>query len=264
MDQPKQRKVLRIKNWNEFFETAKTKTYKIRNNCTMPNKHGLGYRVILANKGGEAVFGAWSSMVQVLSRQQAPRNGYLTDDGTRTGRPYDHHDISALTGFSPETCEKMLSLAQSQKVGWIEIVYIADTTRTLQGPVVSLQYPLNSNLNLNSNIEDAGASSCSDLEAAPPRPEPPHKRIRFDRDSLAFSGITEDDRERWREAYPAIDLSAEIAAARNWLIANPRKATKSNYSAFLTNWFKRAQDRGGGMRSNPAQSADQQRHSRFK
>ena len=33
-----------------------------------------------------------------------------------------------------------------------------------------------------------------------------------------------------------------------WLIANPTKATKSNWQRFATNWLKSEQDKGGDMR----------------
>lgn len=59
-------------------------------------------------------------------------------------------------------------------------------------------------------------------------------------------------RERWKAAYPAVDVAVELAKAAEWLRANP-KNHKSNYERFLTNWLARAQDRaparGGGSQS---------------
>jgi hypothetical protein len=68
-----------------------------------------------------------------------------------------------------------------------------------------------------------------------------------------FSGITPADMKVWGEAYPAINLTGELAKAAAWLKANP-KNTKSNYDRFLTNWFARSQDRAPrapGPRTNP-------------
>jgi hypothetical protein len=49
----------------------------------------------------------------------------------------------------------------------------------------------------------------------------------------------------WREAYPGVDVLAEVKAAHAWEVANPDRR-KVNRPKFLTNWLKRAQDRGGG------------------
>lgn len=70
----------------------------------------------------------------------------------------------------------------------------------------------------------------------------PTKTITFSPEKASFIGITDNDIQRWRNAYPAVDVEHEIAAAIEWLIANPSRR-KSNYARFLTNWFKRGQDR---------------------
>jgi len=45
-------------------------------------------------------------------------------------------------------------------------------------------------------------------------------------------------------AYPALDPGREIHKAGNWTMENPKKA-KRDLGRFLTNWFNRAQERGG-------------------
>src|SRR6267143_272535 len=47
---------------------------------------------------------------------------------------------------------------------------------------------------------------------------------------------------QWRQAYPALDVSAELRRAFAWVQANP-KHRKSNWQRFLVNWLARAQDR---------------------
>ena len=61
-----------------------------------------------------------------------------------------------------------------------------------------------------------------------------------------WEGITDEDRSAWRLAYPACDLAGELARMTEWLKANPAKAHKSNWRAFVTKWLTRSQDRGGG------------------
>ena len=64
-----------------------------------------------------------------------------------------------------------------------------------------------------------------------------------------WEGITDADRAEWSQAYPAADLSVELAKANQWLKANPKKARKSNWRRWLTTvWLSKCQDRGGTHR----------------
>jgi hypothetical protein len=73
-------------------------------------------------------------------------------------------------------------------------------------------------------------------------------QVRFDADAGTFE-VPDQIRVKWDEAYPATNVTTELAKAASWLLANPKNA-KSNYARFLTNWLARAQDRakpmGGG------------------
>lgn len=59
--------------------------------------------------------------------------------------------------------------------------------------------------------------------------------------------ISDEDRGRWKSAYPACDLDRQLAAMNEWLLANPEKAHKTRWRRFITNWLSRSQDRGGDM-----------------
>ena len=67
--------------------------------------------------------------------------------------------------------------------------------------------------------------------------------------SEGWQGITAGDRKAWAEAYPATDLSREMARADQWLRANPTKAKRKAWRRFLTSWFGRVQDSGGSRGS---------------
>ena len=64
-----------------------------------------------------------------------------------------------------------------------------------------------------------------------------------------WQGITDADRQEWRQAYPACDLTAELAKAGSWLKANPTRAHKSNWRRFVVSWLTRSQDKGGTNRT---------------
>ena len=80
------------------------------------------------------------------------------------------------------------------------------------------------------------------LKSKPPAPKAP--QISFDHEhgtwSVPYAFI-----ENWVKAYPAVSVEREIDAAGAWLMANPKKAPRSNYARFLNGWLKRTQDRGG-------------------
>jgi hypothetical protein len=86
--------------------------------------------------------------------------------------------------------------------------------------------------------------------------EPPKRRTRSQPQSAVswnadagWQGITDADRQEWRQAYPACDLTAELAKATSWLKANPTRAHKSNWRRFVVSWLTRSQDRGGTNRT---------------
>lgn len=146
-------KVLRVKNWEKDFESAKSKTYNHRSQFYCPNKHGLGYQRILASQNGEAVYGCWQAMCQVLSRQEKPRHGYLTDTAVSSGRPWTAADVALVTRYSEATCQQMLDLTSSELVGWLEVVDAKDTTRTPQETAKEPQYRYPSPLPLPTDTE---------------------------------------------------------------------------------------------------------------
>lgn len=64
-----------------------------------------------------------------------------------------------------------------------------------------------------------------------------------------WEGITDADHAEWSQAYPAADLPVELQKAHLWLIANPKKARKSNWRKWVTTvWLSKCQDRGGTHR----------------
>jgi len=74
-----------------------------------------------------------------------------------------------------------------------------------------------------------------------------------------WEGISGQDREDWREAYPACDIDRQLAVMNQWLKANPSKAKKKLWRRFITNWLQRDQERGGAIKSKPINFAEQKR-----
>ena len=92
--------------------------------------------------------------------------------------------------------------------------------------------------------ESGKGTDKSDKKKKPFEELPATKRMTFDYETGNLSGILEKDIEKWKEAYPAVDVGSEILKAKMWLDSNP-KNRKSNIYRFLTNWLSRKQEKGG-------------------
>lgn len=70
------------------------------------------------------------------------------------------------------------------------------------------------------------------------------KAISWNKREGCFEGITPEMITKWKEAYPAVNIGAQLNRADEWLKSNPTKR-KANYYRFLVNWLGRSQERGG-------------------
>lgn len=92
------------------------------------------------------------------------------------------------------------------------------------------------------------------IATTPPRvASKAQEQISFDAEEKVFKNISNEQMQSWADAYPKLDIDAELSRAEAWYVANPRKR-KKNHHAFLVNWFARDQDRnrkfttGGGKK----------------
>jgi len=70
----------------------------------------------------------------------------------------------------------------------------------------------------------------------------PSDDITYDWDRYTFIGIAEDYIQQCTEAYPGVDIHAQIKRAAIWCRNNPRKARqRKDWPRFLGNWFSKAQ-----------------------
>jgi hypothetical protein len=74
-----------------------------------------------------------------------------------------------------------------------------------------------------------------------------------------WTGITDEDRREWAEAYPGAVLAQELAKATAWLKANPSRAGRRNWRAFVVRWLSKCQDKGGTNREPGKRPEDVER-----
>jgi DNA-binding MarR family transcriptional regulator len=71
------------------------------------------------------------------------------------------------------------------------------------------------------------------------QPGEPTAGIQFDPERGIFCGIPDQVFARWEQAFPGVDIDAELVKAEAWYQANPRRR-KKNTDRFITNWLASA------------------------
>jgi hypothetical protein len=116
--------IYQIIGWNERFENSRSREIEFCSWVAMPNKHhGTGFTRIISSAHGMALYGLWGLIVQACSRQPnnllIKRNGWLTDDGTATGYPWDANDLALRWRQPTELVQSGLDLFCSVQVAWM-------------------------------------------------------------------------------------------------------------------------------------------------
>ncbi len=117
-------RVYQIAKWNEYFENSRSREIEVCSWVAIPNKHhGTGFQRIMGSADGMAMYGLWCLIVQACSRQRAAgsfrRDGWLTDDGTAVGYPWDAADLAARWQQPVELVQRGLDLLCSVRIGWM-------------------------------------------------------------------------------------------------------------------------------------------------
>lgn len=116
--------------------------------------------------------------------------------------------------------------------------------------------------------EEANASSCGEdgqgrLPAGPPT------RVLVSFPLPGEQGeipITDERLADWQAAYPGVDIPAELAKMRSWLVSNPkRRKTRAGIGTFINNWLSKQQNRapGGAPRAAGVQVSPEARELGF-
>ena len=66
-----------------------------------------------------------------------------------------------------------------------------------------------------------------------------------------FFDVSENDRAKWSQLYPSIDVLQQLRNMAGWCDANPAKRkTRGGIKRFITAWLAREQDKGGNAPQN--------------
>lgn len=104
----------RIKDWDVHFEKNRTRELKAAKWFPVPNKYdGDGYTQLMEHANGDAIYGAWMTMLGVASRCN-PRGSLVRNDG----RPFDAKSLSRITRIPPKTYNAAFPVLVS--IDWLE------------------------------------------------------------------------------------------------------------------------------------------------
>jgi hypothetical protein len=62
-----------------------------------------------------------------------------------------------------------------------------------------------------------------------------------------WSGLDEQLSLDFKAAFPAVNVKLQFQRMEQWLLANPKRAHKSNWRRFVNGWLTKSQDRGGDI-----------------
>lgn len=80
-----------------------------------------------------------------------------------------------------------------------------------------------------------------------------------------FWPFTQKQLDEWAEAYPGIDLMAQLRQAKQWLISHPKRGkTNDGMAAYINNWLKKAQNECGGLANGKGNHANISRTDQIK
>ncbi len=112
-----------IKDWDDNFETEKTRQYKHCQRVTFENNlNKPKVRRLLRHKDGISHFGVWVAICQFHSTMSKPRTGCLTDTGkspTDGALPLSLVEISDLIHAPLKTVENAFGRLCDEEIGWI-------------------------------------------------------------------------------------------------------------------------------------------------
>lgn len=122
--------VYRIAKWEETFETADSRRYKVLTWVSLPVDSSNGYNDLIETFGDEAplIYGAWCALVRFAAR--APERGTLADS---RGRAFTLNRIAADSRFPISCFERLYEWAISEAVGWLELASPSGDTQQING-----------------------------------------------------------------------------------------------------------------------------------
>jgi hypothetical protein len=205
-----------IRDWNRTFENNKSREVDQCSFVCLPNKqHGMGFRRIMAELDGATIYGVWVCIIAACSQQKAPRFGWLTEDGKKTGAAWGAMDIALKIGRPTAEIERCISVVSSSRIGWLAAHEVpTDCPPTADEPPADC--PEGRKEGKNEGMKKEGKKECTSGRDIPPSLEEVKARA-------ITIGLAEREAVRFHAYYES----------NGWRVGkNPMKS----WHAAMTNW----------------------------
>jgi hypothetical protein len=250
--------VYQIPAWDRCHENNKSRE---RDSCRFafyPNKlDGLGFVRLMNRADGATSYGIFHMLVALCSAQRRPRNGYLTEDGARDGRPLDAVDLALKFRRPQAEIQAALDVLSDPAIGWL----VRHERGAVSGQcpdsarAVPAECPPSAQEGKGKEGKEGNgkkASAIADACTEPPQAAASVPAAVLEFPVCAKNGapkvwpLTSTKVAEYGATFPAVDVLAESRRALQWVRDNPtKKKTAKGMPAFLHRWFGRVQDQGG-------------------
>jgi hypothetical protein len=254
--------MIRIKDWNGTFENADTRKRQRLGWFHCPSGNDSQGYVELMSYGERgiqayAVFIAicqWSATCLPVIRGSCARSD---------GRPMNIRQIAATIRMPPEVVEDAIALLSSQDVGWLlveNMQEIQGNKQICQSSADHLPVACQSSASClpqgkgkgqgEGQGEGEGEGQGKDISSVVSedrKPEPVYSDspvFPCDGDVKTWQP-TQRQVEAWQQAYPQVDVAAELRKAAAWVTSNRRKTAKG-MPRFVNGWLARTTDKSTG------------------
>ena len=257
--------MIEITGWNETFENADTRKRQRLKSFHNPSGVDSGGYISLASQGkaGMQALGVFLALCQLSATLKSEHRGRLLRSN---GKPMTLELLAATLRLDPCHLSASLELLSSESVGWVS--YLEDLEPSANHlPPACHSHPdfVQGEGEGEGEGEDSSLTATSQTRsdaAGSGKAQNQDYRDLIQWSPAGFTGISEEIKDRWKIAYPACDLTSQIARASEWLLANPQKK-KRKPGRFLVNWLARAQERGGDANANQSKGNAKGRSSRY-
>lgn len=239
--------ILRIRNWNEHYETNETRKLASLNWVKIPNRQdSLAFRMIAGHKRGSEIFAAWVLMVQVASKGKRSERGLL---------PLSPDELGIVTGFPADIFKLAIEFLKSPKIGWIE----ESPDNLPESPDASGDFPETppvEGMERKNGMEDSGMED-SGMDREEARPKRKH----------GFEKSPFFDFQVFREQFPEWDeQKCRIWHEKASAYSEANGGRYLNWAAAVRNWERMDRERSGvraHMPSMPGSATPPSHHRRL-
>lgn len=200
----------------------------------------------------------WTEEVALLFARKVGLGGSVVSEiieasirrGMFDKEKYDKYHVLTSKGIQ----ERYFEAVSRRKT--LEVDYnilLVDVAKILPNAYISAKnvniFSKNADIERQSKVEKSGVEKskeeyilCAEPQAANAPPV-----ISLPLNDGTFFDVSENDRAKWSQLYPNVDVLQQLRNMAGWCDANPSKRkTRNGIKRFITSWLAREQDKGRG------------------